>query len=383
MRFVKEALVVVAILFSLSLISFPRAYTGNPLSFPASGIISSPNTYLKPYVDGTVIMDPSGNPIRLQGFNVEPEDIDEEVLQWLKSRGFNSLRVTFYWSSFEGQEGRYDYSYLNSLDNLLELCEEYNIYAIIDFHQWQWSSYFTYYQGDGIGFPEWLIREGDYADSSSGLGKCIGDFFLSREYGVTMRQKFFEIWEFLVNRYKNNSYVWAYEVINEPTIAKNAYLSLEVRVAVMDLYEEFTETIRKIDNETIIIYHHIGPDAERKVEYDNIVWTRSWYDVAYGGYNPTSEYGDLLRRLQDLKDQYNIVLETPFVVSEIGFTEGTSGAEQWIRDTFDVMRSIGLNEGFECWSWWIYSKGTKYGYQTPRDRYGSDTWIVPVLQEYV
>jgi len=381
MRFFKEALVLVTILFSLSLISFSQAYTGNPQSIPASGIISYSS---KPYVDGTVIKDPSGNPVRLQGFNVEPRDMDEEGMQWLKSRGFNYIRITFLWHRFEPQQDRYSSTYFGYLDNLLNLCQEYGIYANLCFMQWQWSPYFTYYlDSEGTGFPEWVISGGGYADSSYGLRECIADFFLKRgSQGEFMRQEFFEFWDYLINRYKNNPYLCAYEIFNEPTIAKSVRHVSGVPDGIMNLYKEWTETFRQIDSRTIIIYHHIG-DGATKVEYANVVWTKSWYDVAYEGYDPSWEYSDLVERLQNLKDIYNTGIGTPFLISEMGFIQGTSGAEKWIRDTFDVARNIGLNEGFECWAWYIYSKGTKYGFQTPRNWYGSDTWIVPVLQEYL
>jgi len=381
MRFFKEALVLVTILFSLSLISFSQAYTGNPQSIPASGIISYSS---KPYVDGTVIKDHSGNPVRLQGFNVEPRDMDEEGMQWLKSRGFNYIRITFLWHRFEPQQDRYSSTYFGYLDNLLNLCQEYGIYANLCFMQWQWSPYFTYYlDSEGTGFPEWVISGGGYENSGTGLGECISDFFLSRGHGVWMREKFFEFWTYLIDRYKNNTYLIAYEIINEPTIAKQASLDPGVTDAIMNMYEEFTMQFRNIDPNTIHIYHGCG--AERPVAYPNVVWTRSWYNVMYGGYSP-NEYSQIVSRLTDLKNKFNDGVGTPFLISEMGFTtsdEASGGAEDWIRDSFDVMREIELNNGYESYGWYIYYRGIKYGFRTPRNSDGSDTWIVPILQEYI
>ena len=281
-------------------------------------------------------------------------------------------------------KGAYNETYLNRLDNLLYWCETYHIYAILDFHQYRWSSYFTYI--GGIGFPEWLISEGAYPNSENGVKQCATDFFLNQGYGKTMRRKYINLWELIMNRYKDNPYIWAYEPINEPLVVKGISHSSELADAVMDFYEnEFMTIIRQLDSSTIIIYHHLAGNMEkaRKALHKNIVWSRSWYDVAYGGYFPSTEYSELESRLRKIKYMYNEQCGTPFIVSEMGFQVGTGNAEQWIIDTFDVMRSIGLNNGFECWNWWIYNKGQKYGYQTPRNSDGSDAWIIPLLQQYL
>jgi aryl-phospho-beta-D-glucosidase BglC (GH1 family) len=345
----------------------------------------------KLYVDGTLIKDGFGNAIRLHGFNCHVGDIDEEGIQWMKNKGFNSMRINFYWLCVEPNEGVYDFEYLRNLDDILYWCEKYHIYAILDFHQWLWSTYFTYYDM-GVGFPDWLVRKGGYANSPDGLKQCVTDFFAKTGYGVTMRQKYIDFWKFIVNRYKQNPYVWAYEPINEPLVAHEVSYSTSVADGVMDMYEnDFTPTIRQIDADTIIIYHNFGGGEQniqraRRVSHKNIVWTCSWYDFAYDGYYPSEEYTGLRETLQQIKNTYNDRCGTPFVVSEMGFTEGTYNAEQWIRDSYDVMRSIGLNKGFECWNWWIYHKGEvpELGsWQTPRNSDGSDTWIIPVLQEYL
>jgi hypothetical protein len=356
-----------------------------------SGLASTnESTNRKLYVDGTVIRDSSGNIVRLQGFNVQVDDIDEEGMSWIKNKGFNSIRIVFYWFCVEPNEGVYDYEYLRNLDDILYWCEKYHIYAILDFHQWIWSTYFTYYDM-GVGFPDWLVRKGGYANSPDGLKQCATDFFTKTGYGITMRQKYIDFWKFIVNRYKQNQYVWAYEPINEPLVAREVSYSTTVADGVMDMYEnDFTPNIRQIDADTIIIYHNFGGGEQniqraRKVSHKNIVWTSSWYDFAYDGYDPAA-YPQLKEKLQQIKNTYNGQCGTPFVVSEMGFELGTYNAEQWIRDSFDAMRSIGLNNGFECWNWWIYHKGevpNLGSWQTPRNSDGSDTWIIPLLQEYL
>ncbi|MEJ2242440.1 MAG: cellulase family glycosylhydrolase, partial [Candidatus Bathyarchaeota archaeon] len=341
----------------------------------------------KLYVDGVTIREPSGNHIRLQGYNIEPRDMTEEGMIWLKNHGFNYLRVNIFWHRLEPQQGSYSSTYFGYLDDVLEWCEEYQIYANVVFMQWQWSPYFKYYSsGGGTGFPSWVVSGGGYEDSSTGLRDCIADFYMKRNnHGVWMREQFSEFWSYLINRYENNQYVAAYEIMNEPLIAKGVYHVNGVHNAVMDMYEECTQEFRSIDPETIIIYHDIGDGAERIVPYENIMWTRSWYNVMYGGYS-SSEYSQIISRIQAIKTKYNTNLGTPFIISEMGFTltdEQNGGATNWIRDSFDIMREVGLNNGYEQYGWFIYDEGTKYNFRTPRNSDGSNTWIVPILKEYV
>jgi hypothetical protein len=358
-----------------------------------SGVILTSQSHSKLYVEGITIKDSSGNPVRLQGFNVDERYITEEDIQWMKATGFNYIRVGFCWHRYEPMQGRYDGTFFGYLDNLLKLCKKYGIYVNLCFMQWQWSPYFTYYNGQsGVGFPKWVISPGGYSDSAEGLRDCIADFFMgsnsphNASHGIWMREQWFRMWEYLINRYKDNPYLIAYEVFNEPTIAKDVIHVPGVYNAVMNTYVEFTERFRKIDPDTIHIYHHIGGNAERPVAYSNIVWTKSWYDVMYGGYSKVSEYAELVNRLTSLMNKYNGDIGTPFIISEMGFTitnEEKGGAEDWIRDSFNVMRQIGINNGYESYAWYIYYKGTKNGFRTPRNTDGSNTWIVPVLQQYI
>ena len=352
----------------------------------------------KPYVSGTTIYAGNGTPLRLQGFNAEPAQLNSEDIQWLKNNGFNNLRLNIMWHRYEPQKGVYSNTYFNKLDEIINLCEQNDIYVILNFHQMVLSPYFTYYAGStGVGFPTWLISGGGYQDSSTGAQKCAADFFTNQGYGITMRQEYLKFWQYLVNRYRSYNCVWAYELINEPTVVPSASWTQQMLEGVMDLYETMTPLIRQIDPKTIIIYHYINfnpnpynynDGVEHAVPYPNIVWTRSWYDVAYGGYS-SSELGNLQTRITNIKNKFNGDCQAPFINSEMGLSvsEYPSGRESsgsaWIRDSFDTMRNVGLNNGYECYSWYHYHLGPRYGYWSGRNSDGSNTFITPVLKEYI
>lgn len=375
----------------------------------ASGTIlysQPPETPNKPYVDGIAIKDPSGTPMRLKGFNFEPNDVGTtggytEFVQWLKNNDFNNLRAVIWWNQFEPIEGEYSSQYFAYLDELMNNCEQNGIYVNLCFAQWQYSPYFTYdaTKGSGMGFPSWLVSAGGYENSAAGAQAFTSDFYLNQGYGVIARQKYLEFWQYLINRYKNYNCVWAYELMNEPTVISGFSWTSEALAGIMTFYEQITPAIRALDpNPTIILYHYITGSVasqgniiyEHPVNYSNIVWTRSWYDVAYGGYS-SGEYPQIETRLTNLKSVFNDQLGTPFIISEMGisvndYNTNPLGAENWIQDTFDLWRSIGMNNGYEAWAWYIYFKGNptvgRHGYTIPRDASGSNTWMVPIFQQY-
>ena len=406
MRLLKISLFTISLLLSLSFIPFSHGTSSDTTVFSTSGTIlysTNPETPNKPYVNGITIRDSSGNPLQIKGFNVELHDVAitggfPEFVQWLKNNGFNSVRALVWWHDFEPNEGDYNSNYFKYLDDLISNCEQQQIYVNICFHQWQYSPFFTYGTGIGAGFPDWLISNGGYSDSATGAKQFTSDFYQNQGYGISARQKFLEFWQYLANRYKDYNYVWAYELMNEPTIISGFSWDSAALAGIMDFYEEVTISLRAIDPNTILLYHYISGavasqgrlDYERPVPYSNIVWTRSWYDVAYGSYS-SSEYSQIVTRITNLKHAFNDQLGTPFTISEMGisttdYNTNPSGAEQWIRDTFDTIRNIGMNNGYEAWSWYLYHKGNpstgKHGYTIPRDASGDNTWMVPVFQEY-
>ena len=394
-----KAIIVVAIIALLLITSINQIASAQQMATQtvfAYGQIGTPVQNGKLYVEGNTIRDEFGNPIRMQGFNTEEQDLTAESIQWLKANGFNSIRMMIWWHRYEPTQNAYSTTYLNMLDNVINLCQANGIYVNLCFHQWQWSPYFSYADGSGVGFPSWLISAGGYENSAAGATQCATDFYMNQGYGVTMRQKYWSFWQMLINRYKNNSCVWAYEIMNEPTVIKSASFTTATLNGIMSFYESITTQMRAIDSNTIIIYHYINfnpnpsnynAGVERAVPYPNIVWTRSWYDVAYGGYTQ-SELGQLQTRLTNIKNKFNGACGTPFIISEMGllqsdFPLGTeASASAWIRDSFNTMRNIDLNNGYEAYSWYVYDLGPSHGFWTSRNADGTNTFITPVLKEY-
>jgi aryl-phospho-beta-D-glucosidase BglC (GH1 family) len=338
----------------------------------ATVVTAQSSTVNKPYVQGIKLFAPDGSPLTLGGFNIATT-FSESDFAWIASKGYNSVRVTVYWSSLEPTEGKINWT---PLDNTLAWCQKYHIYAIIDFHQFNYSPFFTSLGGGtGIGFPAWLVKAGGYRNSASGAEAFSDDFYLKQGYGATSWAKFEAFWGKMVTRYKSNSYVWAYEIINEPMVG--AAHTDATRTACNARYKEIVSYIRAIDPTTCIILHFIDVGFNQDLNASNILWTKSVYS-----YDGTTQSG-IDKTFNKRVSEFNVGFGVPYIISEIGVTPSQrSIASNFLMTAFVEYHKF-LNGGTGCWNVWIYGKGTGCGYQCPRTSSGSDSWVQTILSKQV
>lgn len=75
-------------------------------------------------------------------------------LNQLKLLGFELIRLVVCWESIEHSgPGQYDLDYLNYLSNLIEICQDLNLWVIVDCHQDVWSRL-----TGGSGAPGWTLE---------------------------------------------------------------------------------------------------------------------------------------------------------------------------------------------------------------------------------
>ena len=329
------------------------------------------STVSRPYVQGIKLLAPDGSPLTLGGFNIATT-FSESDFAWIASKGYNSVRVTVYWSSLEPTEGTIDWT---QLDNTLAWCQKYHIYAIIDMHQFSYSPYFTWNGAAGVGFPTWLVKAGGYKNTAAGAEAFSDDFFLKQGYGATSWAKFEAFWGKMVTRYKSNPYVWAYEILNEPMIG--AAHTDATRTACNARYKEIVSYIRGIDPTTCIILPFIDVGFNQDLNMPNLLWTKSFY--SYDGTTQSGIDATLKKRVSE----FNVGFGVPYIISEIGVMPSQqSVANSFITTALTEYHKL-LNGGTGVWNIWEYGLGTKGGYQGPRTTSGSDSWLQTILAKQV
>ncbi len=119
--------------------------------------------------------------------------MQESDIKNIKDMGFNLVRMPFNYRYFESDlnpfeyfEGAFDY-----IDNLFKWCNKYEIYILLDFHALPGGQNTTPPSDNITGFPLfWSVKH--YQDRAVAL------------------------WEEMASRYKNEEFLFGYDLINEP-----------------------------------------------------------------------------------------------------------------------------------------------------------------------
>lgn len=150
------------------------------------------------------------------------EYMGEKDFEFLRKIGVNHLRLPFNYKYFidDQNPGVYKNDGFKYLDQLVALCEKYEIYAILELHS-----------VPGGQNPDW------HCDTYSGLP-------LFWEYGA-LRDTVIGLWGHIAQHYKDQPWIAAYDIVNEPSLVTNAEVF-------NDFYRKVLAEIRKYDREHII-----------------------------------------------------------------------------------------------------------------------------------
>ena len=148
--------------------------------------------------------------------------ISDSDFAFLKKCGVNILRVPFNYRLFIDDQNPSEYKKegLLYLDYLMDFCENYQIYLLLDLHT-----------APGGQNPDW------HSDNNTG----IPEFW---HYKV-FRDQIAALWGYIAEHYKEKEYLLGYDVLNEP------YL-IDAPDVLTEFYLEVTESIRKSDPNHII-----------------------------------------------------------------------------------------------------------------------------------
>ncbi len=81
---------------------------------------------------------------------------------FLKSIGFNAVRVGVLWQAVEPKPGVYDDGYLRQIASTVATLARFGIVSLLDFHQDQYNQLFQ-----GEGFPGWSVQDDGLPPSRS------------------------------------------------------------------------------------------------------------------------------------------------------------------------------------------------------------------------
>ena len=182
---------------------------------------------------GRWITDAHGRAVILHGTNMvyklapyypAAAGFDAKDAAFLRSIGFNAVRVGVIWTAVEPQPGVYDDAYLQQIEQTVALLARKGIVSLLDFHQ---DMYTEKYQGEG--FPDWAVQDdglpnepkAGFPDNyfvNPALQRAFDNFWANKPAfdGVGLQDHYAAAWARVAQRFAANRAVLGYEIVNEP-----------------------------------------------------------------------------------------------------------------------------------------------------------------------
>ncbi len=257
--------------------------------------------------------------------------ITEKDIKAIADLGFNSVRPALNSRVFMTEEDNPVFleDGFRLLDSLIYWCEKYGIYVIIDMH----------------GAPGG--QTGANIDDSP---KDLPELFIEKKY----EDQLVRLWLKIVERYKDNPTVAAYDLLNEP-LPVNTGAADKYKHLLVPLYQRLISEIRKIDKKHMITLEGFDWSNDWSlfdIPLDNNVFYQFHY---YCWAQPDDLYP--VNRFLDKRQKLN----TPIWVGETGEKGKTIywGTTQYFKAN---------NIGFSFWPWKkLDTKNTPYSIKKPEN----------------
>ena len=239
--------------------------------------------------------------------------ITQADIDALASYGFNSVRLPMHYNLFtlpieqeavSGQNTWLDTGF-NMVDNLLDWCEQNNMYLILDLHA---------------------------APGGQGFGSDINDYnsnLPSLWESDENKNKTIALWGRLADRYKDEPWIGGYDLLNEThwDLGEN-----ELR----DFYVDVTQEIRQYDQNHVIFIEGNG------YANDFSGLTPPWDDNMAYSFHKYWSYNDSLEWVTWMRNQYSV----PLWMGEAG-----ENSNQWFTEAIKV-----FEENYIGWAFWPLKK---------------------------
>lgn len=211
-----------------------------------------------------------------KGFPWYPQELlDPANVQSLAKVGINFVRLGMMWAGVEPQAKQYNVTYMNIMQDIIELLEKNGIFVLLDMHQDVLSSRTGSY--DGI--PAWLYDRFPPPTHpypwplKNATGISWFDLYLTEACSHGFQclydgiagsiESMGDFWKYVAVTYKNHSNILGYELINEPWAGNylaNPTILLPGNAGaknLLPLYDKIANAIRSVDNDTLIFFEPV------------------------------------------------------------------------------------------------------------------------------
>jgi endoglycosylceramidase len=226
---------------------------------------------------GRWITDARGRVVVLHGTNMvyklapyypAAAGFDAQDAAFLRTLGFNAVRVGVIWTAVEPQPGVYDDVYLEQIEQTVATLARKRIVSLLDFHQ---DMYNEKYQGEG--FPDWAVQDDGLPNEpkagfpnnyfvNPALQRAFDNFWADKPApdAVGLQEHYAAAWAHVAQRFASNRSVLGYEILNEPFMGSEYPTCANPEGC--PLFDEkldafnhkVDEAIRPVDSKTLVWY---------------------------------------------------------------------------------------------------------------------------------
>jgi aryl-phospho-beta-D-glucosidase BglC (GH1 family) len=234
-------------------------------------------------------------------------------IHYLKTIGMNSLRVPFHYKLFTNEDymgGAGEARGFQLLDKVISWCKKEGLYVMLDMHCAPGG------------------QTGDNIDDSWGF-----PFLFDNE---ASKQLTIDIWRRIAKRYKNETIIIGYDLLNEPIA--HYFDKDHFNPLLEPLYKQITKAIRESDPNHLIFlggaqwdsnFKIFGEPFDKKLVYTfHKYWTATTVDV--------------IQDYLDFRDKYNV----PIYCGETG-----ENKDEWVMNFRVLLEQYNIG-----WHFWPYKK---------------------------
>lgn len=265
--------------------------------------------------------------------------IREEDIRTIAGLGLNCIRVPFHFRAVETSPFKYGASGLKFLDKVIGWAKKYKISVILDLHC-----------APGSQNKDW------HADSD---GKVL--FWKSKLY----QDRVYALWEFLADRYKDETTVAGYDLLNESVLEDTALLNR--------FYKTLIKRVRKIDRNHILFVEGsnwaMDIDCLEEFDDDNYVLSIHSYLPSEFTFNFVSDYKYphskgagpftklLIRQHMSKYAKTSQKRQVPIFLGEFGvnYRQGFFGEHLWVKDMLECCKEFQFH-----WTYWPFKTVKSY-----------------------
>ena len=249
-----------------------------------------------------------------------------------RALGMNCIRLPFWYLNFVDFNGNYLDNCFERIDWFLAEAGERGMYVILDFHGAPGSQNGSDHSG---------VDGGNNKEGAS-------EFF----FGANARenqQLYYDIWEKIARRYKDNPVVAGYDLLNEPycTYRYNSSRSeTELHQLLWDVYDQAYDVIRSVDPNHIIIMEATWdswdlPDPN-EYGWQNVMY--EYHNYLYDDYDNAG--GGQIRNMQNKVNNINSAgYNVPSYMGEFSYFSNYSAWDEGLKL---------LNNSNIHWTSWTY-----------------------------